>query len=110
MNNSNTDWDQYIQEVLIPQYGVMPTRELSHSTINGSSERWEDEQSELPNGAGEPQGLLSANVKDFDGDGQEEMLVTYWETMIVPHTPKIVTDLNLWMYEQEENGEIVLSC
>ena len=109
-NNSNTDWEQYIQEVLVPQYGVMPTRELSHPTTNGSSERWEDEQSELPNGAGEPQGLLSANVKDFDGDGRDEMLVTYWETMIVPHTPNIVTDLNLWMYEQDENGEIILTA
>ena len=96
--------------MLVPQYGVMPTRELSHPTTNGSSERWEDEQSELPNGAGEPQGLLSANVKDFDGDGRDEMLVTYWETMIVPHTPNIVTDLNLWMYEQDENGEIILTA
>ena len=55
---------RYVGETLVPKYGLA---ELNQSgTMTNSSVTW-----------WQPRGIYSAEIRDLDGDGQDEMLVVY---------------------------------
>ncbi len=57
---------QYLQSTLIPQYGLMSTDAWQLSTSLNTWEKGDDSPMD---------GILSALIRDLDGDGQDEMLV-----------------------------------
>lgn len=59
-------FEQYLQSTLIPQYGLMSTDAWQLSTSLNTWEKGDDSPMD---------GILSALIRDLDGDGQDEMLV-----------------------------------
>lgn len=94
----------YIQNTLVPWYGVMSTQELYTQDVNssGGTNAWSNQ---------DLTGLLSASIKDFDQDGQEELLVIRCETVTENPYPSVedaVTYSYMQMYEYDpEMGEVV---
>lgn len=96
------EFQKYIAETLVPKYGVMDTKVLikeaelnTHSRAN----EWKDELN----------GLLSANVNDFDDDGQEELLaISYNSIMQNEYGEKwIKTNLKLEVFEYDFDSNSV---
>lgn len=65
---------EYIENTLVPQYGVMNTEEKQEEINQDKSHcsNWSE---------GDLTGLLSATVGDFDNDGQEELLAISWKAV-----------------------------
>ncbi|MDO4621179.1 MAG: S8/S53 family peptidase [Lachnospiraceae bacterium] len=84
LGSDRTAMNRYIKEVLIPEYGVIPTDLLQMSDDYGAAAGWSDRDLE---------GLLSVNIRDFDGDGADEMLAVIFRSIGTE------TDLQLEMYE-----------
>ncbi len=90
-------FNQYLEEVLIPQYGVIPTDTLELAdTGNGGTLRWS---------ASDVNGLLSATIQDYDNDGYDEMLVVLFYS-----SDDGDTDLGLQMYEYIAYSDEVQLC
>lgn len=89
---------EYVSEILIPQYGIMGTEDLVSGEYTGGKK---------PEDTAFLTGLLNADVRDYDGDGREEMLVTAWNTASAGYMGVGLTSLKLFMYECKDTGEIV---
>ncbi len=83
---------EYLRNTLVPQYGVMPTDLLDSSNLPEYT-GWD---------ASELKGMLSATIRDYDGDGYDEMLITMFDT-----DSNGDTDLILQMYEYAANTDTV---
>lgn len=95
-------FQNYIQNTLIPQYGVMSTEELYTQDVNSSegTDAWSNQ---------DLTGLLSASIKDYDQDGQKELLIIRCETVTeMPYyVEEAVTYSHMQMYEYDpETGAV----
>lgn len=92
------DYASFLQESLVPQYGLMDTQEQSFTVErSGQGTSW---------GSQDVTGLLSASSMDFDGDGQEELLAVYFETNPDESgtDTSAKTELHLMMYERDQTA------
>lgn len=80
----------YVDETLIPQYGVMNIR----TEEADQEDNWKENDFH---------GLLSATIKDFDNDEQPEMLTVQFSDY---SEEKGVSGICLVMYEYQDSGEI----
>lgn len=89
---------EYVSETLILQHGVMGTEDLVSGEYTGGKNL--EDTAFLT-------GLLNADVRDYDGDGREEMFVTLWNAASAGYMGVGLTSLKLLMYECKDTGEIV---
>lgn len=89
---------EYLRAVLVPQYGVIRTGQLlgsiSYRQNGDSSRNWS---------AADLTGLLSGTIRDFDSDGQEELLTVAFDTKEPDEYGSAQSDMILRMYEYEKN-------
>lgn len=95
-----SSFEEYLNTVLVPTYGRMDTapKYAADYTVG-----WEPE---------DLSGILIADVKDYDGDGSDEMLTVRFDPLLYeadPHSGNRETAMILEMYEDEPSG-IVQSC
>lgn len=83
-------FENYIRETLIPQYGVLQT----NMAESNPSHNWTKE---------DLCGILSANIMDFDDDGQVELLVIQFGDYDEENG---IESMFLAMYEYQDSGEI----
>ena len=67
---------EYLNEVLIPEYGLADLKQEGKRTTMQSGERGEFEEE---NKWLRAEGILSAYIEDLDQDNQKELFVLYWE-------------------------------
>lgn len=84
----------YVYSTLLPQYGIMNI----HTTEADQADNWQEKDFH---------GLLSATIKDFDNDGQQEMLTVQFSDY---SEEKGVRGICLTMYEYQDSGEITLGA
>ncbi|MDY3249392.1 MAG: hypothetical protein SOX32_03505 [Candidatus Choladocola sp.] len=95
-------FEEYIQTVLVPQYGVMDTGQLEGKGGYGNcNQTWN---------ASDLSGLLCAAVRDFDSDGQEELLTVGFTTGEPDAYGDADTDLILCMYEYDSTAGVLAAA
>ena len=87
-------FENYIRETLVPQYGVLQT----NMAESNPSHNWTEE---------DLCGILSANIMDFDDDGQVELLTV----RLADYSEDNGAQPLFWeMYEYQDSGEIAINA
>ena len=96
-----SSFEEYLNTVLVPAYGRMDTSAKYSADYTVG---WETE---------DLSGILIADVKDYDGDGSDEMLTVRFDPLLYeadPHTGNRETAMILEMYEKETSGIVQRCC